>query len=418
MQNKPPYFGDIVAETAQRVAAAGYNPATASDIAAIVVDGVLDWQRRNLPSVEADSPAQAAEPDHMRRLAMDLLASGRVITENGDHAVLAVVDQAAYALRNAAAMIEVARDFSTLLDRDRPRPVLPAALADAAEFFRNSARRSDFDHSMVDWSKPEEMKSLLVEVIEAVRFANRDRCSAADLLEMASKVSPPDVMETTGAMAELHISRLDAERRAAAAEQVVDLWKNIQPDIDDILESRGSGFAREVQIIREVSARHQETTGGEMRVYVASRASLPERPAMWRALRDSGLNIISSWIDEAGPGETADWSDLWMRIEHEVKSADVLILYAETDDFPLKGAYHEAAFAIASGIPVIVVLPDVDVDPRSYRPIGSWIRHPGVSRVDTIVEALDLAVKLTGKTIKGHVMISPNTWRSTPGPSM
>lgn len=418
MQNKTPYFGEIVAETARRVAAAGYNPATAPDIAAIVVDGVLDWQRRNLPSVEAGSPAQAADPEHLRRLALDLSVSGRVVTESGDPAVLAIVDQAAYALRSAAAMIEVASDFSSLLDRDGPQPVLPAALADAAEFFRDSARRSDFDLSMIDWSKIEDMKSFLVEAIGAVQTANRDRCSAADLLEVAARISPPDALATAAAMAELDIARLDAERRAEDAERVVGLWKNLQPDIDEVLESRGPGFTREVQIMRDIAERQQECPDGELRVYVASRASLPERPAMWRALRDGGVNIVSSWIDEAGPGETSNLSELWLRIEREVKASDVVILYAETDDFPLKGAYHEAAFAMASGIPVIVVLPGVDLDPRSYRPIGSWICHPGVSRVDTIVDALDLAVQKTGKDIRRRFNREADLPHATEMPSM
>lgn len=76
-------------------------------------------------------------------------------------------------------------------------------------------------------------------------------------------------------------------------------------------------------------------------LYVASRASLPERPAMWRAMRDAGWRIVSSWIDEAGEGETASFADLWHRIEDEVRRSDGLILYAERDDFPLKGALIE-----------------------------------------------------------------------------
>ena len=60
-------------------------------------------------------------------------------------------------------------------------------------------------------------------------------------------------------------------------------------------------------------------------LYVASRASIPERPLMWRHMREGGWSINSSWIDEAGPWETKDLSELWCRIEREVHAADGLI---------------------------------------------------------------------------------------------
>lgn len=55
-----------------------------------------------------------------------------------------------------------------------------------------------------------------------------------------------------------------------------------------------------------------------MSIYVASRASIPERGAMWRHYRSRGVPIISSWIDEDGEGETSDFTLLWMRIESEI----------------------------------------------------------------------------------------------------
>jgi hypothetical protein len=57
--------------------------------------------------------------------------------------------------------------------------------------------------------------------------------------------------------------------------------------------------------------------------YIASRASIPERAARWRHLRDvEGWHIIASWIDEDGEGQTDDFSELWVRIETEIKSSD------------------------------------------------------------------------------------------------
>lgn len=130
-----------------------------------------------------------------------------------------------------------------------------------------------------------------------------------------------------------------------------------------------------------------EVSGGRG-IYVASRASVPERAAMWRRLRDEGAPIVSTWIDEAGEGETADLSELWERVAREVRSAAALVLYAERDDFPLKGAYIEVGMALALGRPVYVVLPGVELESRSCRPTGSWVRHPTVTICATVEEAM------------------------------
>lgn len=124
-------------------------------------------------------------------------------------------------------------------------------------------------------------------------------------------------------------------------------------------------------------------------LYVASRASVPARPAMWRYLRDNhGWRIISSWIDEAGEGETADLAELWARIDGEVRRCDGLILYAETYDFPLKGALVEVGIALGAGIPVAIVLSDTSIlEPRSLRPLGSWAKHPGCRLCESLDEA-------------------------------
>jgi hypothetical protein len=114
------------------------------------------------------------------------------------------------------------------------------------------------------------------------------------------------------------------------------------------------------------------------KIYAASRASLPERPAMWQRLRASGANIVSSWIDEAEPGATADLGELWKRIEREIASADRVVLYVEETDFPLKGALIECGIALGMGKEVWIVAPGVELEPRSMRPLGSWAKHPRV----------------------------------------
>jgi hypothetical protein len=123
-------------------------------------------------------------------------------------------------------------------------------------------------------------------------------------------------------------------------------------------------------------------------LYVASRASLPERSAMWRALRNDGWRIASTWIDEAGEGETASFADLWHRIEDEIRNSDGLILYAEREDFPLKGALVEVGIALGMRKPVAVVLAGPPfLETRTLRPVGSWLYHGRCSLFGTVQEA-------------------------------
>lgn len=124
--------------------------------------------------------------------------------------------------------------------------------------------------------------------------------------------------------------------------------------------------------------------------YIASRASIPERSARWRRLRDEdGWKVTSSWIDEAGAGETSDLGSLWERIAAEVARSERLVLYVEPGDFPLKGALIEVGMALAHLVPIYVVAPGVVLEPTSFRPIGSWVRHPLVTFCETMEEALD-----------------------------
>jgi hypothetical protein len=141
-------------------------------------------------------------------------------------------------------------------------------------------------------------------------------------------------------------------------------------------------------------------------IYVASRASLPARPAMWKRLRSQGWPINSTWIDEAGPGETASLTELWDRIEREIRAADYVILYAECDDFPLKGAYIECGMALGMGKPVAVVL-DFTPDTRNCSPIGSWIKHPLVSMHDTVEDARAYLDSTYGVTVGRGETFSP-----------
>lgn len=116
-------------------------------------------------------------------------------------------------------------------------------------------------------------------------------------------------------------------------------------------------------------------------IYVASKAA--HGPA-WAALRSDGLPICSTWIDEAGEGETSDWSDLWVRCIEEATNARALIAL-HVDGETWKGAYVEIGAALAAGVPVFVV----------GNPPGSWVHHPLVTRVANIGDAFVAAERVS-----------------------
>jgi len=79
--------------------------------------------------------------------------------------------------------------------------------------------------------------------------------------------------------------------------------------------------------------------------YVASKTG---HAAMWRAHRASGVLINTTWIDEAGEGESACYADLATRCITEAIAADATILYCEPGEV-LKGALIEVGAALSAG---------------------------------------------------------------------
>lgn len=120
------------------------------------------------------------------------------------------------------------------------------------------------------------------------------------------------------------------------------------------------------------------------RIYVASRVA---RASMWRDLRAAGVPIISTWIDEAGEGETDDFAKLWERIDTEIRQCDYFWFYGDRDDAPWKGALVEVGMALAySSSQVYAIIPK-GLDGRLMRPVGSWLHHPDVTIVESIAQA-------------------------------
>lgn len=129
-------------------------------------------------------------------------------------------------------------------------------------------------------------------------------------------------------------------------------------------------------------------------IYMASRASVPARPQHWEALREGGLNVISTWHRPENLQPGIDMRTLWDHIEQEVSACDVLILYVDPNDLPLKGAYVEAGMALAWKKRVIVVYKgrlgqsqDGDI---LRQHLGSWLTHRNVMVCESIQTALFL----------------------------
>jgi hypothetical protein len=118
-------------------------------------------------------------------------------------------------------------------------------------------------------------------------------------------------------------------------------------------------------------------------IYIASKAKHGWR---WRQLRDSGLPIVSSWIDESGDGQTTDWSDLWNRNVSEASAALALIVYNESGE-QMKGALVEIGSALAFGVPVFWVGTYHDLDGKEY----TVVRHRLVTRCLSLTHAINQA---------------------------
>jgi len=116
-------------------------------------------------------------------------------------------------------------------------------------------------------------------------------------------------------------------------------------------------------------------------IYVASKT---KHAGKWLAYRDGGYPINSTWIDEAGPGETQDFTDLWTRCCLEVNSAKVLVAYREKGEV-LKGAFIEIGVALSK--PKMVLLAG---DWEGF----SFAAHPVVRNMVTLNEAMAVASRI------------------------
>lgn len=117
-------------------------------------------------------------------------------------------------------------------------------------------------------------------------------------------------------------------------------------------------------------------------VYIASKT---KHAATWRMLRTLGAPIISTWIDEAGVGESLDLGDLWKRCVREASSCELLVLFEEAGDTPFVGAFIEVGAALASSTPVLVVFPENGTSKYEGQ---SFLHHPLVQRAKSVAAAI------------------------------
>lgn len=112
-------------------------------------------------------------------------------------------------------------------------------------------------------------------------------------------------------------------------------------------------------------------------IYVASKTVHAPR---WRELRDvHGLPIISTWIDEAGQGESRSLRNLWSRCIAESKACNYLIAYRQPNEI-LKGAFVEIGAALAVNNRVYLV---------GFDEQFSFRNHPHVRICATLREAFE-----------------------------
>lgn len=123
---------------------------------------------------------------------------------------------------------------------------------------------------------------------------------------------------------------------------------------------------------------------GRQGIYIASKTRHADR---WLTLRAAGAPIISTWIDEAGEGQSADLNNLWQRCISEAATCAVMIVYREPED-TLKGAWVEMGAAMAFGTPVFAV------GLRDY----TIAKYDRVRHFDTIEEAFKAAISVLGRS--------------------
>jgi hypothetical protein len=112
-------------------------------------------------------------------------------------------------------------------------------------------------------------------------------------------------------------------------------------------------------------------------VYVASNIRFID---FWQKLRDSGVNISSTWIDHAPDREDKEAiSRLWVNCFEEIRQSDMAIVKAEKEDI-FKGVLVEIGATLVLDKPVYLV--------GENNSMGDIYNHPLFHQVSSIEEAI------------------------------
>jgi hypothetical protein len=118
-------------------------------------------------------------------------------------------------------------------------------------------------------------------------------------------------------------------------------------------------------------------------VYVASNIRFID---YWHKVRESGIEISSSWIDSpAERNNNGAISKLWMNCFEEIRQADMLMVRAEKED-AFKGVLVEIGAALVLDKPVYLV--------GENNNIGDIHNHPLFNQVSSPEEAITHFVEI------------------------
>lgn len=128
-----------------------------------------------------------------------------------------------------------------------------------------------------------------------------------------------------------------------------------------------------------------------IRVYTASK--IPTA-AIWRKLHNEWPEVYfhARWLKHnvIGTKDTEENANkFWQEDEEDIKSADILMIYATSQEEHLRGALVEAGIAISHGIPVLVV--------GTHKDYGTWQYHPLCSRIPTMEAAHQFLIDMLKK---------------------
>lgn len=115
-------------------------------------------------------------------------------------------------------------------------------------------------------------------------------------------------------------------------------------------------------------------------IYIASKTKHAHK---WIELRQAGANIISTWIDEAGKGQSRSLFDLARRCVKESISCDAMIVYCEEGDI-LKGAFIEMGIALSVPMKPIYLIGNA-LTAKSV-----FMHLPNIYECRTVEEAIEL----------------------------